>query len=203
VGAPSCRRKLSDKTVLGVNFIAVSQERESRLKTLGLGALVPLGILAALALVALLLRGMVWASEKALPWLTTSSEIALGICVFILLPLCISRRTRPWAGFGFYFASYLFGMCLFAFACIVDVQIWGYGGLAVGLVFAGIGVVPVAILATLLHAEWQWLLNLFISIIITFGARALGIWLTTPARGYEEPVFEEDIVIEAEKGAGQ
>jgi hypothetical protein len=63
--------------------------------------------------------------------------------------------------------------------------------------------VPVAILATLLHAEWQWLLNLFMSIIIIFGTRALGIWLTTPSRRYQEPLFEENIVIEAEKGAGQ
>jgi hypothetical protein len=150
-----------------------------------------------LVLIALLLRGMVWASEKALPWLTTGSEIALGICVFIFLPLCIFRKTRPWAGLGFCFASYLFGACLFAFACIVDVQIWGYWGLVVGLVLAGVGVVPVALLATLLHAEWAWFANLIISIIITFGARALGVWLTTRARNYEEPLFEEDNVIDA------
>jgi hypothetical protein len=178
-------------------------EHESRLKKVGLGALVPLGMIGMLVLAALLVRGVVWVSDKALPWLTTGSEIALGVCVFIFAPLCIFRKLRPFAGLGFYFASYLFGMCLFAFACIVDVQIWGYGGLAVGLFLAGIGVVPVALLATLLHAEWQWLLNLIISIVITFGARALGIWLTTPARTYEEPFDEEGIVIEAERGAGQ
>jgi hypothetical protein len=51
-------------------------ESESRLKKVGLAALVPLGIIGFLILTALLLRGMVWVSEKALPWLTTGSEIA-------------------------------------------------------------------------------------------------------------------------------
>lgn len=169
-------------------------ESESRLKQVGLAALVPLGIIGFLILTALLLRGMVWVSEKALPWLTTGSEIALGICVFVLLPLCIFRKTRPWAGMGFYLSSYLFGACLWAFSCIVVINIWGYGALAVGLLLAGVGVVPVAFLATLIHAEWLWFGNLIISIILTFGARGLGTWLATASE--DRMMLEDDSVID-------
>jgi hypothetical protein len=111
-----------------------------------------------------------------------------------LLPLCLFKKTRPWAGIGFYFSSYLFGACLWAFSCIVVINIWGYGALAVGLLFAGVGVVPVALLATLIHAEWPWFLNLIISIILTFGARWLGAWLATASE--DRMVLEDDSVID-------
>jgi magnesium-transporting ATPase (P-type) len=82
-------------------------------------------IAAGFMLFAVLIRGMVWASEKALPWLTHAATIALIACVLVLLPLCIFKATRPWAGLGYYAASYLFGTVLFAFSCVVVVQIWG------------------------------------------------------------------------------
>ena len=150
---------------------------ESRFKKVGvytLGLAVMLGsLLAAVWLV----WGMVWVSEKALPWLLDGSLIALSICIFILLPLCMFRRTRPWAGVGLYIASFLFGAMLLAYSCLFVVYVWGYGGLAVGLVFAGVGVVPVALLAALLHAEWISLLEMLFGIFLTFGARLLGLRL--------------------------
>jgi type IV secretory pathway VirB2 component (pilin) len=69
------------------------------------------------------------------------------------------------------------------------VYAWGYGALAVGLIFAGVGVVPVALLAALFHAEWSVLLELVVGIVLTFGARFLGLWLTTPKQETEEQVL--------------
>src|SRR5690242_18068807 len=112
----------------------------------------------------LLMRGMVWASEVAMPWLVRAAQIALDICVFIFVPLCIFRKIRPWVGVGFYVASYVFGICLFGFSCLFVVYIWGYGGLFAGLVLGGIGVVPVAFLAALLHAHWDVLGELVLAI---------------------------------------
>jgi hypothetical protein len=93
---------------------------------------------------------------------------------------------------GFYFSSFLFGLSLWAFSCIVVVAIWGYGALAVGLVLAGIGVIPVALLATLFHAEWAWFVNVIIGIVLTFGARGLGIWLISPTRTAEQRWIEDE-----------
>jgi hypothetical protein len=75
--------------------------------------------------------------------------VALTLCVVVLLPM--SRRTRRWAGKRFLHILLLFGTMLFAFACVVAYQNWGYGGLIIGLIFAGIGVVPVAYVAALLR----------------------------------------------------
>jgi hypothetical protein len=161
-----------------VYTLAVHPDGESRLKKVGMGALVPIGIVAFILVAVLVLRGMVWVSDKALPWLITGSEIAIVICVFVLLPLCIFRTTRPWAGVAFVYASYLFGLLLFAYSCLFVVYAWGYGGLVVGLLFFGVGVVPVALLAALLHAEWPVLLELVVGIVLTFGTRFLGLFLS-------------------------
>jgi hypothetical protein len=170
----------------------VQPDGQSRLKKVGMAALVAVGVITLILLSLLLLRGMVWASDKALPWLITGSEIAIIICVFVLFPLCIFRITRPWAGVAFVYASYLFGAMLFAYSCVFVVYVWGYGGLVVGLIFAGVGVVPVAILAALLHAEWSVLLELVVGIVLTFGTRFLGLRLSMIRPTQDEMLSDYD-----------
>jgi hypothetical protein len=50
------------------------------------------------------------------------------------------------------------------------------GGVIIGLVIAGVGIVPVGMLAVLLHG-WQALIVFVILIVLTFGLRGLGFWL--------------------------
>jgi hypothetical protein len=154
------------------------QDGQSRLKNWSMSVLGFLLMIVALVVVSLFLRGMVWAFDKVLPWLNTASEIAFGICVFVVAPLCIPRKTRPWAGVAFVYASFLFGAMLFAYACLFVVYVWGYVGLVIGLIFAGVGVVPVALLAALLHANWSVLFDLAFGVVLTFGTRWLGMRLT-------------------------
>jgi hypothetical protein len=170
---------------------AVSGESKLKKAAFGVGgyAVGLIVICVVLFFIALLLRGMVWASDKMMPWLVTASGIALLVCICIFLPLCIFRRTRPWAGVGYVYASYVFGLMLWAYSCLFVVYAWGYGALAVGLIFAGVGVVPVALLAAIFHAEWSVLLELVVSIVLTFGTRFLGLWLTTPKQEAGEEVL--------------
>jgi hypothetical protein len=128
---------------------------------------------------AVLLLGTGWALTKALPWLSWAPRIVFDICFFVLLPLCVFRKTRSWAGTGFVIASYAFGLLLFAFSIIVVLEIWGYTGLFIGLFFGGVGVVPVAFLAALLHGEWMLLLNMVLGVVFTYGTRILGIYLAS------------------------
>jgi hypothetical protein len=145
----------------------------------------------------LLLHGMVWVSGKALPWLNYAGEIVLAVCLLILLPLTFFIRTRPWAGTGYFYASYVFGTTLFAFSCLVAFQIWSYTGLIFGLLFAGVGVVPVAFLATLFHGEWELFWNVVFGTVLTFGTRAFGLWLTSQPKAFEkiDEVEEAEIVV--------
>jgi hypothetical protein len=95
--------------------------------------------------------------------------------------MCLLRKTRVLGGVGCVYASWVFGAELWAYSCLFVVYAWGYGALIVGLFFAGVGVVPVAILASLFHREWSVLLELIFSIVLTFGTRAFGIWMVTKA----------------------
>jgi hypothetical protein len=134
-------------------------------------------------LFAVLLRGASWTAENVLPWLVICSEWIVVLCLFILAPLCVFRRTRPWAGLGFFLASYLFGSALLAYGCAYDVYTWGYWSLLAGLLLFGLGVLPVAFVAALFHGEWFVVLDLAIGVLFTFGARGLGILLIQQAEG--------------------
>ena len=163
---------------LRVTLCPMEQERESRLKNWGMYAVGVIVMIIGLLAVGVFLGGMVWVSGKVLPWLETASRIAFDVCVFVLLPLCIFRKTRPWAGVAFVYASLLFGAMLFAYSCLFVFSVWGFVGLIIGLIIAGVGVVPVALLAALLHAQWAVLLDLVFGIVLTFGTRWLGARLT-------------------------
>ena len=54
---------------------------------------------------------------------------------------------------------------------------WGTMGVIIGLLFAGVGIVPIAMLAALFHGDWGVLVGFAILIVLTFGLRALALWL--------------------------
>lgn len=87
-------------------------------------------------------------SEIALPWLIMLSAASLAICVAILSPLALFKKTRKWAGNGFLFISYVFGINGWCLGVLLTWSIWGKVALFFGLFLAGVGVVPIALLAT-------------------------------------------------------
>jgi len=56
-------------------------------------------------------------------------------------------------------------------------MIWGMFAVIVGLFIAGVGVVPIAILASLIHTEWLILIQLIILLGLTFGSRIWGAYI--------------------------
>ena len=169
---------------------------ESRLKKsgefIGGGAIAILLPLTILFLIVLFVRGMVWMSEKALPWLLTASEISILVVIIILLPMCLFRKTRGLGGLGCFYASYVFGLELWAYSCLFVVSTWGYVALIIGLFLAGVGVVPVAMLSALFHGEWTSLLELILSVVLTFGTRAFAFWMLAKADRAAREAEDED-----------
>ena len=74
------------------------------------GALLILAVV--LFAIAGILVGIKWIAIHLLQSLVPATEIAFAFCILILLPMCIFRKTRPWAGIGFYFSSFVFGIGL-------------------------------------------------------------------------------------------
>lgn len=125
----------------------------------------------------LLIWGGAWLSEKILPWLMLLSLLAFAFNLIILGPLALIRSTRQWAGLGFFVSSYIFGLMGWCMGLFLTWVLWGGIAVLIGLFIMGIGVVPIAMLATLFNGMWPELGILVLTIILTFGLRFLGLKL--------------------------
>lgn len=145
-----------------------------KLRSLGGGVLI-IAFLAALGcLGSLFIYGSAWLGSKMYPWLISICSLALFILIFILLPLTIFRKTRTFAGNGMIISSYIFGITLWVLGLLSTFTLWGGFAVFIGLAFFGIGVVPLAMLATLFKGMWSTLGELFILTLLTFGTRIAG-----------------------------
>jgi hypothetical protein len=128
-------------------------------------------LVAGLALPGVFIFGAAWASTKLLPWFSLITWLTLGILVFILLPLAIPKVTRGFSSVALFVASYVFGAILWMQGLLLTLAIWGIGAVFIGLFIAGVGVVPIAMLATLIQGMWVPLIELVLLTIMTFGSR--------------------------------
>jgi hypothetical protein len=159
----------------------------------GLGAVaLAIGAMAAMLLIAtLFFSGVAYVSAIVIPWLFDAAWIAFGISLFILLPLSFFKATCVFSSFGFMISSYAFGICGWAFGFLVTYTLWGFWGLAVGLLIAGIGVVPVGILAAAIHGTWNVVWELLILIALTFGTRIYALYLANRA---DQDTYERNTI---------
>lgn len=139
----------------------------------GLGGLLIMGTFLVLGfgIAGIFIFGAAWASVTLLPWFSILTWIAFGVVVFILLPLAIPRTTRRFSSVALFIASYVFGATLWMEGLLLTLAIWGLGAVFIGLFIAGVGVVPIAMLATLLKGMWMPLIELVLLTIMTFGSR--------------------------------
>ena len=105
----------------------------------------------------------------------------LAIDIVVFLPMGIFKRTKGATALGLSISSYVFGLTLWFFGLLLTYIIWGMVGILIGLFFAGIGVVPLSILATALEGEWSILGQLVFLLFLTFGSRALGSYFAIQA----------------------
>ena len=103
--------------------------------------------------------------------------ITLGIAVLILFPLSFVRATQGVASSGLLLASYVIGLELWMWGLILTYSLWGFWAVILGLVILGIGVVPIAILATLLNGMWSQLIELLVTTAVMFGIRTYSLYV--------------------------
>ena len=147
-----------------------------KLKSFGNLLLGLLIFVAILAIPALFIVGAEWLSEKLLPWFSMVSLIAFAILLFVLLPLTAIRRSREFAASAMLIVSYVFGATVWMEGLLLTMALWGTFAVVLGLFIAGVGVVPIAMLATLIKGMWARLAELVVLTVLTFGTRFLAIW---------------------------
>jgi hypothetical protein len=152
-----------------------------KLKNVGLCALGLVGFCAMLIIPIALIYGSVALGAILISWLYAISYIVFAINLLILLPMGIFKRIRPYAGVGLLISSFAYGATLWFLGLLLTYHLWGIIGLIIGLMIFGIGVVPMAMLATLFNGLWSHLISLVILVLLTFGSRILALFWTASA----------------------
>ena len=75
--------------------------------------------------------------------------IALALTVFVFVPLTLWRKTRGVGSVALFIASYIFGLTTWLFGAMITFSVFGWFGLVLGLLFLGVGVVPLAIVGSI------------------------------------------------------
>lgn len=105
----------------------------------------------------------------------------------LLLPFTLWARARALIGPVLLVSSYLFGIILWSYSAGMAFVFWGYAGLFFGLIWLGVGVVPVALLASALNSAWTVFGNIILGLVLTFGFRFLALFIGGKIRNPRAP----------------
>jgi hypothetical protein len=151
------------------------------LKSLGGLILCAVYLIALLTLTVLVLRGSVWVSDKALPVVNLIGKVSFFLLIAVFLPLSFFQKCRGWCGLAFIYWSYFCGLSLWMFSLLVTLNLWGKMAVIGGLILAGVGILPVALLACMFKSEWSIFVQLLCQLALLFACRVYGIYLTHKA----------------------
>ncbi len=127
------------------------------------------------------IKGGVWLGAKVLPWLSIVMWFVFALDILIILPLGIFKKTKGASAIGLVVSSYIYGLTLWFWALLLTYIIWGAVAVFSGLFIAGVGVVPIAMLATAINGEWAITGQIVLLLVLTFGSRMLGFYFAQRA----------------------
>src|SRR5262249_23142167 len=154
---------------------------KTRLASVGTAALGIAIMLALILIPVLLLQGGLWLSALLFPWLVTLNALAVFVTVVVFLANAGFSSTPKFAGSGMMIVSYVFGATLWVWSLLLTYTLWGGFWLFLGLFMAGVGVVPLAMIATFFKGMWAELGELVLLIVLTLGVRVWGFKLVERA----------------------
>ena len=103
--------------------------------------------------------------------------VFLAFILIVVLPLSLFRRYRGFAAMASLVGSYVFGATVWMSALLLTLKLWGMWAVLIGLFMMGVGVLPIAMLATLLKGMWGALGKLVVLTVLTFGTRFYAAWI--------------------------
>lgn len=125
----------------------------------------------------LITHGWQWLSNTGWLFVLRLVEFTIAINVVVFLPMALFRKTRSDSAIGLMISSYIYGFSLILVSTITTYVFWSWTGVIIGFLFAGVGIVPVAFVASLVHHNWLAVGNILFGMFITFGARFLSSYL--------------------------
>ncbi len=142
----------------------------------------------------LLLKGGLLISSILYPVLNIISAVAVFVSVFIFLPLSKVKGKEGLSASGLLFTSYALGATLWTLSFLTAYDIWVFLGLFIGLFLFGVGVIPVAVIATLFALEWALFFKLIIIILFTHTIRNYALSMgKTKVKREKKPFIQTEV----------
>ena len=142
-------------------------------------SVIPIVILVAL------FKSVGWIVEVVLPisgWVSGIVLLLVPVCLLLAIP----RIIRGWAGLGITLSSYAVGISLWIWAFVIAYAMAGIFWVVVGLFFAGVGVIAVAVIASALRGEWLVFIQLVVGVVVVYVLRILGAYLIEKSEPKDE-----------------
>jgi hypothetical protein len=130
------------------------------------------------------INGGIWFKEMVLPLHGLFFIVLLALTLLVLIPLMVIKTTRPYAGLALYQLTYLFGGIAWFYSVHYCLYFIGIVWLIIGFLVAGVGVVPVAMIGSVIKGHWEFFGLVAVQLIATFGCRALAAYAVTTSEGY-------------------
>ncbi len=164
---------------------------QKSLNTVGCFIVAVAAIIGFFLIFSLFIRGGVWVADKVLPVLFVFSVGVFIFNVIICLPLAFFKRTKEFSGKALFLSSYLYGILLWLGCLVVTFKIWGWVGIVIGLILLGIGIVPIALVATILSGLWIVVFHIIVLGVIIWVTRSAGVTLLKDCYAFGNPESPE------------
>jgi len=112
--------------------------------------------------------------------------LVLSIDVVILMLFGPLKRTRVVAGMTLLLSSLIFGLATWLIGLIATLHFWGIVPVMIGLIFLGIGVIPIGLLACAVNCSWGHFWGLLLLMALTFMAKWISLWLLATMENQSE-----------------
>lgn len=120
------------------------------------------------------IKGSIWLGNTIFPLSILLSQLAFATSLFIFLPLSFIRRTASFSAGGLLIASMVIGVGIWIWALLLTYHVWGGLAVFIGLFMMGIGIVPVALIATLVNGMWGIFSQLLLALALMWAVRIYG-----------------------------
>ena len=118
---------------------------------------------------------------KLYPFISTLAVFVFVVDLIIVTPLSLFKKPKAKCGVVLIYSSYVLGLQLWLSGLLLTLKLWGIWAAIIGILIFGVGVVPIALLATAFKGMWSEFFQLILSILIVFGVRSFGFFVISKA----------------------
>ncbi len=118
--------------------------------------------------------------EYILPVLSDVIVPPLAVTAFVLVLLTFFDTTKQRAAHILHFATWVYWIVVWMFGFLVTLQYWGVFAVVLGLVFFGVGVIPLGIFAAVFHGDGHAFLDIVTLLLLAVGSRRVALQIRGP-----------------------